>query len=88
MMASFFLRHENICKTQKQRAFAIIARNNAPVHVYIQSARLNGKPLQRRYLRHSEITAGGTLELPDGAARKPGPGPLASPGQPAELAMG
>ena len=63
MMASFFLRHENIGKTQKQRAFAIIARNNAPVHVYIQSARLNGKPLQRRYLKHSEITAGGTLEL-------------------------
>lgn len=43
--------------------FAIIAKNNAPGHVYIQSATLNGKALDRRYLRHSEIVAGGKLEV-------------------------
>jgi putative alpha-1,2-mannosidase len=31
--------------------------------MYIQSARLNGKPLNRAWLRFSEITAGGTLEF-------------------------
>lgn len=43
--------------------FVITAVNNAPENVYIQSARLNGRPLDRRYLRHSEIVAGGELDL-------------------------
>lgn len=45
------------------RKFTVIARNNSAQNIYIQSARLNGKPLERAWLRHAEIVAGGTLEL-------------------------
>ncbi|MGE4285294.1 MAG: GH92 family glycosyl hydrolase [Phycisphaerae bacterium] len=43
--------------------FKIIARGNSPENKYIQSLRLNGKPLDRLWIRHSEITAGGRLEM-------------------------
>jgi predicted alpha-1,2-mannosidase len=43
--------------------FTVVARNNSPQNMYIQSAKLNGKPLNRAWIRHNEITAGGTLEL-------------------------
>ena len=45
------------------KEFVIKARNNSPENVYIQSATLNGKPLSRAWLRHSEIVSGGTLEF-------------------------
>jgi predicted alpha-1,2-mannosidase len=45
------------------RSFTVLARNNSLRNVYIQSARLNGKPLDRAWLRHSEIVSGGKLEL-------------------------
>ncbi|MEM3184158.1 MAG: GH92 family glycosyl hydrolase [Candidatus Hadarchaeales archaeon] len=45
------------------RDFTIIAHNNSKENVYIQSAKLNGKPLNRPWLWHWEIAAGGTLEL-------------------------
>jgi len=44
-------------------SFTITAENQAPDHPYIQSARLNGKPLSRAWIRHSEIAAGGSLEF-------------------------
>jgi predicted alpha-1,2-mannosidase len=47
----------------KGRVFEIKAENQAPDHPYIQSALLNGKPLSRAWLRHSEIGAGGRLEV-------------------------
>lgn len=47
----------------KGREFTVITRNNSPENIYIQSARLNGAPLDRAWLRHSEIAAGGQLEL-------------------------
>jgi predicted alpha-1,2-mannosidase len=50
------------------KEFVVKARNNTPENVYIQSATLNGKPLTRAWLLHSEIVAGGTLELQMGAA--------------------
>jgi len=43
--------------------FNIVARNNSPANVYIQSATLNGKPLNRSWIKHSEIMAGGDLAL-------------------------
>ncbi|MDF7797950.1 GH92 family glycosyl hydrolase [Pontiellaceae bacterium B1224] len=43
--------------------FIIKALNNSPENVYIQSIKLNGNPLKRTYLRHSEIVQGGELEL-------------------------
>ncbi len=47
----------------KGQSFVITAKNNSPKNVYIQSARLNGQPLNRCWLSCAEITAGGALEL-------------------------
>jgi predicted alpha-1,2-mannosidase len=50
------------------RTFTIVTRNNGPNNVYIQSARLNGKPLAGRFwITHNELAAGGTLEISLGA---------------------
>ncbi len=43
--------------------FTIEARNLSAANIYVVAATLNGKPLDRAWLRHSEITAGGTLVL-------------------------
>ena len=48
--------------------FVIEARNLASDHQYVTAATLNGKPLNRAWLRHSEIAAGGRLVLNMGAA--------------------
>ena len=50
-------------RVYKGRIFEIVAQNQASDHPYIQSALLNGKPLPRAWLRHSEIAAGGRLDL-------------------------
>src|SRR5260370_20676545 len=55
-------------KWYKEASFAITAQNQAPDHSYVQSAKLNGKPLSRAWIRHSEIAAGGPLEVVMGAA--------------------
>lgn len=44
------------------RTFCIIAHNAAPGNVLINHATLNGKPLKRMFLSHSDIMNGGTLE--------------------------
>ncbi len=43
--------------------FFIVARNNAPGHVYIRSARLNGTPLSSPWIYHRDVVSGATLEL-------------------------
>lgn len=45
------------------KKFVIEAHNNSSQNIYIQSAKLNGQPLERNFLRHSEIINGGVLEL-------------------------
>jgi predicted alpha-1,2-mannosidase len=45
------------------KTFTVKTRNNSAQNMYVQSATLNGKPLERAWLRHSEVVAGGTLEL-------------------------
>lgn len=45
------------------KTFQIKARNNRPDRPYIQSAKLNGKPLTTTYLTHQQLQEGGTLEL-------------------------
>jgi predicted alpha-1,2-mannosidase len=51
--------------------FTITAHNNLPEHLYIQSARLNGKPYNRCFIDHADILKGGVLELMMGP--KPNP---------------
>jgi predicted alpha-1,2-mannosidase len=41
----------------------IEARDASPENIYIQSCRLNGKPLDRCWLRHGEIAGNATLEF-------------------------
>jgi predicted alpha-1,2-mannosidase len=43
--------------------FTIEARNNSKENKYVQSARLNGKPLEKPWFYHSELVAGGSLVL-------------------------
>ena len=54
-------------KYAKGKSFTLTAKNSSPDHPYIQSATLNGQPLDRCWLSYAEITAGGTLELVLGA---------------------
>ncbi|MGB5499257.1 MAG: glycoside hydrolase domain-containing protein, partial [Maribacter sp.] len=43
--------------------FVILAPNTSAENIYIQSVKLNGAELNRTYVRHNEIMAGGTLEF-------------------------
>ncbi len=45
------------------REFTIISRNNSATNKYIQSAMLNGRPLNRPWFYHRELVDGGELEL-------------------------
>jgi len=45
------------------RQFTIRARKNSRSKIYVQSARLNGKKLNKPFISHSDITNGGTLTL-------------------------
>ena len=45
------------------KTFSIIAHNNSKENIYIKSMKLNGKPLNRYWITHSEIVNGGTLEM-------------------------
>ncbi len=50
-------------KYYKGKTFTIIAENNSPENRYIQSATLNGKPLNQPWFYFSEAVNGGTLKL-------------------------
>jgi putative alpha-1,2-mannosidase len=50
------------------REFSIEAPGVSAGDTYIQSATLNGQPLDRCYITHEEIVAGGTLAFTMGAA--------------------
>jgi predicted alpha-1,2-mannosidase len=43
--------------------FVIVAHHNSHDNKYVQSIRLNGKPLEQVWFRHADIANGGTLEL-------------------------
>ncbi len=47
--------------------FTIEAANNSPENVYIQSATLNGAPLNLNYIKYSDIANGGVMHLEMGA---------------------
>ncbi|HWB96343.1 MAG TPA: GH92 family glycosyl hydrolase, partial [Bryobacteraceae bacterium] len=49
------------------KAFTITARNNSQQNKYIQSATLNGKPLDRPWFRHADLAGGGSLILQMGS---------------------
>ena len=45
------------------KSFSIEARNLSAENIYVTAATLNGKPLDRSWLRHREIVSGGRLVL-------------------------
>lgn len=45
------------------RTFTIRTRNNGPKNIYIQAARLNGRPLTSCWFAQSAVSAGGELEI-------------------------
>ncbi len=47
----------------KGKTFTIEAKNNSAKNIYIQSAKLNGKPWTKCWISHEQLIAGGILEL-------------------------
>jgi len=45
------------------RTFTVVAENNSPENIYIQSATLNSKSLTRPWITYEELTSGGTLRF-------------------------
>lgn len=52
-----------VIRPEGGRPFTIIAEGNSPQNVYVESAELDGKPLDTMLIPHSAITYGGTLRL-------------------------
>ena len=50
-------------KYAKGKTFTVIAKNNSPENIYIQSAKLNGQPYSNCHIDYKKIAAGGVLEL-------------------------
>lgn len=50
-----------------KKAFTILAQNNTPENMYIQSVKLNGQPYEKSYIGYNDIMKGGTLEFTMGA---------------------
>ena len=45
------------------RKFVIEAPDTSAANLYVQNAQLNGRPIERAWLRHDEVARGGTLVL-------------------------
>jgi putative alpha-1,2-mannosidase len=65
LFSSITIRLDN--KYYKGNEFVIEAQNNSKENVYIQSATLNGKPLNSVRIKFSDITNGGKLVLQMGS---------------------
>jgi len=50
-------------KMDNNQLFEITAKNQSAKNIYIQSALLNGKPLEQAWFKHTDIKEGGKLEL-------------------------
>jgi putative alpha-1,2-mannosidase len=60
----------------------IVTRNNSAEDFYIQSAKLNGEPLNQFWFPHTNLVSGGTLEIELGSKRGTwgtGSSPMLSP---------
>ena len=49
------------------KTFRVVTHDNSPENIYVQRARLNGKPYTRSYIDFKDIARGGTLELTMGS---------------------
>jgi putative alpha-1,2-mannosidase len=58
----------NLTAGGKPRQLKITAKNLSEENKYVQSAKLNGKPVRRPFIRHSEVMGGGSLVFTMGKA--------------------
>jgi predicted alpha-1,2-mannosidase len=58
----------SVLKLEGDRAFTIEAPAASETNLYVQSARLNGRSLDRAWLTHEEVARGGVLSLEMGPA--------------------
>ena len=70
-------------RLESGKTFTVEAARNSSADIYVQSATLNGNPLDRAWITHSEIVNGGTLVFRLGAQpnEKWGTGGMPSPDQ-------
>jgi putative alpha-1,2-mannosidase len=54
-------------KLENGKTFTIRTKGQSDKNVYVQKMELNGKPLNRHYLTHSELASGGELTFYMGA---------------------
>ncbi|MGN6819821.1 MAG: GH92 family glycosyl hydrolase [Sphingomonas sp.] len=80
VIGSPLFRHAELALENGKR-FVIDAPNNSAANIYIQSATLDGRPLDRTWLSQAEIMAGGTLRFRMGPTPNKmwGTGPGAAP---------
>lgn len=45
------------------KPFTVVAQNNSPENIYVQSVELNGKAYQKSWIHHNDILKGGTLKF-------------------------
>lgn len=55
-------------RLENGKTFSVVARRRSAENIYVQSAKLNGIPIDRAWFRHRELMQGGTLELIMGSA--------------------
>lgn len=54
---------KTVIRVNEQKTFTISALNNSPENMYIQNAKLNGQSLNKTFIDHETLMAGGILEL-------------------------
>jgi putative alpha-1,2-mannosidase len=59
---------EVVFTTSRGTRFTVQAAHNSAENLYVRSARLNGRPLERARITHEEIVSGGRLSLGPPAA--------------------
>lgn len=75
-------------KKYQGHTFTVIAENNSADNVYIQSATLNGQPLNHPWITRDELVAGGTLDFVMGPQPNPDWGSAPGDRPPATMPAG
>jgi putative alpha-1,2-mannosidase len=68
------------------KSFAVEAPGTSATNLYVQSAELNGKPIDRAWVTHDEVARGGRLVLHMGVRRSRWATDLPQPPQPIKVA--
>ncbi len=63
VIGSPLVRRASIHNSEHGTTFSIVAENNSPENMFIQSAKLNGKELTRSWFTHGDVVAGGELHF-------------------------